>query len=372
MWSLIGFDLKRKYQNQATVLHFLVVFLVIGFILHLDLIFMYLHSDSVTQIYLDPSTIPYQQYFQNTDEVIFQTTTNDTVASLVLEDDWKLYCNQSLSKNVILEITKQVNHIPVLSNQKVSFTTNHELFVMESKIPDYSMELILITFLYFILLSKSSGTVYDILLEKTCGMLDYYLTSFSARKHLLAKILVNWLKTGFDLLISFLFVIIWVMIRFGFGNHQWNQWMNQNVSLYNSYWNGSLVAIGLFSMIVGMLMMQLLIVLFVCKVQNEEEAEKVNFPIQIGCIGLYYLCFYVYQQGWFQNMCGKIFSFIPFLNTLALPMSLLFSRRITIEWIFAFLFAVFLAILGIKYGSNCYRTRVLNIKKQSRYFNLRN
>lgn len=371
MWSLIQFDVKRKYRNPAVLVYCIVLFIVSGLLIHLDKIWALFQPDALVSIYLEPSVVEYQEYFKDTEFVYFQTDNKEADAHLVLEDDWKLYCEKGIRQDVIDSIEQQIQQIPIEGKKEIHRPVTHQLFVSESKIPDYSMELILITVLYFMLLSKSSNTVYDILTEKNNGMLDLYLTSISAQKHLLAKIIVNWVKSGIDFLIGFLFTVFWIMIRFGFGN-AFEQWTHEQISFENSYFDGSLVLAIVFTMVVGLVLSQVLITLYICKVQNKDEAEKLNFPIQVMCILLYYVCFYMYQQGWYGTIGGNLLSFIPFANTLSLPMSLVFNRNVTGMIQLGMIMSVVLVVLVIRYGGNVYKNRILNIKKQSRYFNLRN
>ena len=356
MISLIQFEVKRKLWKKTMVWKYILLFIILGLIVHADVFLNYLQANQKVSVSLDTSVEDYSTYFEDSDIVCFEEGSSNR---LVFEDDWKLYVAEEVDETVIEEIHKNIQRIPGFSY----YDRNYELIIHHSIIKDRSLELVMYTILYFLFLSKSVAITQDVIEDKLNGMNDMLLSSISARKHLLAKISIGWICILIETVLSFGCMILWFIMRFGFHIEKIYQWIQQWLIMDAVQFHTELVIIGIVAMVLGMFLLQMLILTYMSQAKSIEEANQMTLWVHLVPVILYYVCFSMFSMNFMQIEIGKSMLLVPLLQTLLLPLSLSYERKITIIFILGVVSSVVYIILFLYFGITVYRKRVLNIEK---------
>ena len=349
MSSLIFFGLKRKLYNSKYLIRLLLVFVCIGFVINIDVLYSLFLQTSVIEIKLDESVNEYISYFENTETIHFVENSENT---LVYEDKWKLYVSCEIDSEIVNDLGRLIEKIP--GNQMYA---KYEIEVYHSRLKDISMELIVYTMLYFMLMSRSVSIVQEIIEDKVCGMHTLYLTSLSCNKYVIAKIVEGWIQSFFEVFCVILFGCMWLVLRFGvFMNNGFMQWLESWFEVDLIYIRLDIVMVGVVILLVGLFVLQYVIVVYMSKAKTIEEANHMTIWVHLVPIVYYYLSYGIYQLG-----IRKVLIMVPGIQTLLLPMSLSFEGSVKVYIIIGCI----LLLLSVGYvyifAEKMTRKRMLNL-----------
>lgn len=352
MINMIFFGLKRKLWNKKYVLKLMIIFIVLGGILYVDRILENITLFQRVQVSLDESTIMYKEYFKDTVNVEYVDKAN---IRIVFEDDWKIYSDEVISEEVMFDIQKSISKVPGYTYTEPLYDISY----YHSRIKDPYLELIVYTMVYFILMSKSVGSVQEIIEDKHSGMASYYLTCISSNQYVVCKIVEGWIQVFIEYICMFVFICIWSLIRYGYPfTHQLYDWIQNFIVLDESYFRLPILLVGIVSMLIGIFMIQYVIVLFMSKSKSIEEANHMMIWIHSFPILIYYVAMSIYDTN-VINYC----KYIPFLQTLLLPMSLSLEGKISLIYYgYMLLEGIFLYFL-LRLSKNSMRKSILDIEK---------
>lgn len=356
MISMILFGLKRKLWNRRFLLKIVFMFICVGIVIYLDTIFS-LFVNTKIEIAIDPSVGEYSEYLKDTDRITFIDKAD---IRLVFDDGWKLYSDEIIMGDVVDEVYQVLDAIEGYHG----VSRDYEIEVHSSRIMDYSMELVIFTCIYFLFISKSISIVQEIVEDKVCGMLKLYLTSMQSHVYVLCKIVESWLQVVFENLLLVLSIVVWLCIRFGvYIENGFRQWFALWIDMDGSMIRFEVVVIGLVFLLVGLFVMQYCILWYMASAKTIEEANHMTVWIHVLPILIYYCSYSLYSFGLLN--CSV---YIPFLQTLLLPMSLSYMGKITpniaINMVFCIVFGVVLVSGSRKY----IQRRLLNIEKVTKLF----
>lgn len=334
MTRMIYFGLKRKLWNFKYLMKLFLMFCLIGGILHIDVLFDNLLVLQRDQIQLDKIATSYEEYLVDSVNDEYEWENNDT--------------------------TERVLEIFDYENEKDLYEANS----CYSNTKDPYLELVVYTIFFFIFMAKSIGSVQEIVEDKLSGRAKYLLTCISAYKYVICKILEGWIQVFIEYICMFVFICIWSIFRYGypFINYLYD-WMQNFIVLDGSYFRLSILTVGIISMLIGIFMIQYVIVLFMGKAKTIEEANHMIIWIHSFPICIYYVSMVIYDSN-----AIKYYKFIPFLQTLLLPMGLSFEGKISVIYIGNILLeGLFLYVL-LQFSKNHMRKSILNIEKVTSLF----
>lgn len=302
--------------------------------MHIDVLFDNLLVLQRDQIQLDKIATSYEEYLVDSVNDEYEWENNDT--------------------------TERVLEIFDYENEKDLYEANS----CYSNTKDPYLELVVYTIFFFIFMAKSIGSVQEIVEDKLSGRAKYLLTCISAYKYVICKILEGWIQVFIEYICMFVFICIWSIFRYGypFINYLYD-WMQNFIVLDGSYFRLSILTVGIISMLIGIFMIQYVIVLFMGKAKTIEEANHMIIWIHSFPICIYYVSMVIYDSN-----AIKYYKFIPFLQTLLLPMGLSFEGKISVIYIGNILLeGLFLYVL-LQFSKNHMRKSILNIEKVTSLF----
>jgi hypothetical protein len=248
--------------------------------------------------------------------------------------------------------------------------------------PSNHLGFIVITSIYFMLLSFSTAVANEVVNEKTSNVIEVILTSVSHKEHYYSKLLIGWFTMLSQLFIHGFNLIFWLMVRVVVDNglgmlsllYRW-QWLPIQ---YNSieHWISSfnvetaqinIVVLCSIFLMLGILLVQLLMVLISVHINSIEEAAAIQGPFYLGMLVVYYMAIFInsfeqLNQGW-----GYFFSYIPILSMLFMPSRLLNTNVMPSELLLAFGIALLTLIICLFLGEDHYRKNLLKGSSKSTY-----
>ena len=362
MTSLITFNLKRKYLNKSTAIKGIIVFLVIGVFMFADKIGAYLQDTNRSLVYLNKDEGCIINDFE---ELVIEPGiqgSHENRLSCLEDGDWLLK-NSTLNDNEIRE----------LENNLFSNKGSNKLIIEENRETgnDYSIHLIIFTIVYFLGLSQSVSSSQRIIEEKLNNMVDTFLTRLGSMKYLLFHVLQGWIYLLVEFIMAKAMFLIWSIIRFyydSFGGVKEIVINNFDSNISEIVYLDKLLVM-LLILFVGVLTIQTITVIYVSKTKRVEEISTTMIPIHLVMVLNYYLCFYMYNGKLLNDSVFGTLKFLPLLNTLLIPMSML-DKELTYYMIGMFGISIMWFVIVMMCGKDKFRKNLLNIKKL-RYFNLR-
>lgn len=243
MSELVKFSLKRRFINTSTILLNVMLCLVLGAAFFADKI-----VDIINPQLFDERII----YLCNLDESISQSllesdqtgikfiVSDEHPETLVKEDNTAialeyqqgyimhtLYKADSLlvaSLSALLSQTHQTLALSTLVSSAEEFESIMSPINIENKVMNESVEVsedrqnlifMVITSIYFTMLSFSTTVANEVIYEKSTKTLELILTSVSAKAHFLSKMIVGWLAIFIQMLLVCVYLFVWFIIRNG-------------------------------------------------------------------------------------------------------------------------------------------------------------
>ncbi len=309
-------------------------------------------------------------YKLDTNELIFQQNEQLLVTiafQQALDMLWeaKVYEEQAID----LELISTLENAPALNVEVVNPTNDEQ----------GALSFILLTSIYFLILSFSTGIANEVIYEKATKTLELILTSVNARIHLISKLLVGWLCAIIQTILLFSYALIAIMLRNNYDQGEglfkvFNDLNLLKIELFNfndlfeylSLLTDNLLALSLAIGIlcIGMLTIQLILVVVSSFVSSLEEASTLQAPFYLILLGLYYLSLignnpYTLTYGW-----GRILSLLPIFSILFLPARLFINNISLIEIIISFSLASICFIILYNYLQPLYKIGVLDYSNQ--------
>ena len=248
--------------------------------------------------------------------------------------------------------------------------------------PSNHLGFIVITSIYFMLLSFSTAVANEVVNEKTSNVIEVILTSVSHKEHYYSKLLIGWLTMLSQLLIHGFGLIFWLMVRVVVDNglgmlsllYRW-QWLSIQ---YNSlgHWISAfnveiaqiyIVVLCAIFLMLGILLVQLLMVLISVHINSIEEAAAIQGPFYLGMLVVYYMAIFInsfeqLNQGW-----GYLFSYVPILSMLFMPSRLLNTNVMYSELLLALAMALLSLVICLILGEEHYRKNLLKGSTKSTF-----
>lgn len=401
MKELVKFSLKRRFCNSATVLLNILLCLVVSAVLF---------ADKLIEL-VNPAMLENQKIFLNVDEIIESSLLNmeqeglefiadkssgeeilkENPKALVLyyDDGYKVASQYKASAEMIqaLEAILQNVHQTLTLNECLSIEemeqlnqslqleniVSHEDVQMDSD--KQNLVFMLITSIYFTMLSFSTSVANEVIYEKSTRQLELILTSVSAKTHFLSKMTVGWLA----ILVQALMMVIYVgaagLLRILFDEGRGLiRLINQLHLLHIEQETIPLFLKSLpiegefivklififFFLMMGILLLQMVLVVISSFIANIEEAGNVQGPFYMILLGIYYFTLSINTPYQMSEGIGFVLSFFPFLNMLFMPCRLLIQNVSVIELSLSALISCIFMWMILTKGPTVYQRGVLD------------
>lgn len=403
MSELVKFSLKRRFINTSTILLNVMLCLVLGAAFFADKI-----VDLINPQLFDKRII----YLCNLDDTIIQSLMESEqtgIRFIVSEDDPEalvkennsvialeyqqgyimhtLYKADSLlvgSLSALLSQTHQTLALSSLVSSAEEFESIMSPIIIENKVLNESVEVsedrqnlifMVITSIYFTMLSFSTTVANEVIYEKSTKTLELILTSVSAKAHFLSKMIVGWLAIFIQMLLVCVYLFVWFVIRNGVDQGSKLIMMASKASLLNTECKTFSELFGqvqiepsfilkllfiLAFLYTGILFIQMILVILSSFIANVEEAGNIQAPFYLILMGTYYFTLSVNTPYQMSEGIGFILSFLPFFSMLFMPCRLLIQNVSLFELLLSYMISFGAIFLVVKEGSTIYQRGVLD------------
>lgn len=287
---------------------------------------------------------------------------------------------QNYSQNALMET---IDHQQLTIVNKALFPTmiNDVSSTSEIDATKQNLMFMIITSIYFMMLSYSSVIANEVVYEKTSKILELILTSVSAKTHFISKMLIGWLTIMIQTLLTGGIIALWILIRnsydggFGllaFGNRLGIIPMKLlSFSELLSYLkiDGQIISastIALVFLVLGILFLQMIMVIVSSFVTSIEESSNVQAPCYLILLVIYYFTLFVNNPYQMSEGIGYVLSFVPFFSMLFMPCRLLIQNVSAYEIVIALFMAIAAIIFILDFGLYFYKQGILDNKKMKR------
>ena len=402
MKHLIAFSLKRRFNNKAIIILNVLMFVLVGAGLFVDEIILKINPnlfDPIT-IYVDDDLYKEKELFDSDEtKIIIKALNNQTIKDelslKLVEDKWivgstypltsdqastiyqliKNYC-----QNVLLENIDQ-HQLAIVNEALYPTMVNNVSSTSEIDTTKQNLMFMIITSIYFMMLSYSSVIANEVVYEKTSKILELILTSVSAKTHFISKMLIGWLTIMIQTGLTGLIITLWILIRnsydSGFGLLAFGNRLKVipikflSFSEFLSYLNIErqmvmTFLIALVFLILGILFLQMIMVIVSSFVTSIEESSNVQAPCYLILLVIYYFTLFVNNPYQMSEGIGYFLSFVPFFSMLFMPCRLLMQSVSAYEIAIALFMAILAIIFILDFGLYFYKQGILDNKKMKK------
>lgn len=401
MKELISFSLKRRFFNSATVLLNILLCVLVSAALFADQIVklinptvfddqkIYLQlDDSIEEILfsLEQEGLEFIRSDLNYKELLEKDA---KAYVLYFDDGYKIASEYKLNQEIIFGIQSILDNVHqslILSSSlnENEFELYHQSIEIQNTILQEDVQLdadkqnivfMLITSIYFTMLSFSTSVANEVIYEKSTRQLELILTSVSAKTHFLSKMIIGWFVILIQALTVFIYIAIAAFVRCLYDEGKGLIQLINKLGLMKIEQQTILeflknipleidfilkVFFILFFLMIGILLLQMVLVVISSFIANIEEAGNVQGPFYMILLGVYYFALSLNTPYQMSEGLGYVLSFFPFLSMLFMPCRLLIQNVNIIELsLSALISCVFMALILTK-GSKIYQRGVLD------------
>jgi len=403
MKNLIMFSLKRRFLNKATIILNILLFVLLGCGFFADKLVLLIKPDlfSPLTIYVDDHLWENKELFFD-DNSLYEIYPYDNQEISENEyvlyhgnPEWivqSLYAVNAVDMQKITIIIQQYQQNEWLSSSKLNQLTEiKEVLnpVIVSKVlsetlnidsDKQNMMFVVITSIYFMMLSFSSVIANEVVYEKTSKILELILTSVSAKVHFLSKMFIGWLTITIQTLFTGFFFVFWVFYRqiydhghdlldffykLGLIKVEANTFSEFLIKLNIDHDIIMLFLLGLAFLFLGILFLQMIMVIVSSFVTSIEESSNIQSPCYLILLVIYYFTLSINTPYQMSAGIGYYLSFVPFFSMLFMPCRLLLQTVPLYEIIISLAIAFIAILLVIDFGSHIYKLGILDNKRIS-------
>lgn len=384
MKALIAFSLNRRLNNPVSWMLFAFSFILFGVVLFADILLVSfaptlvlprsIHMSSqmfeVVGEYL-PSNFIYQSDPMKADIQIQLKQDGYSVVGKVSAEDKQFVDHLIHGYHRISMVEKMPDHLASLLDQVMIANIEWENILEE---PGNHLGFIVITSIYFMLLSFSTAVANEVVNEKTSNVIEVILTSVSHKEHYYSKLLIGWFTMLSQLVIHGFGLIFWLMVRVAFDSgrgmlellYRW-QWILVQYRSIEEWLHSFNIGITEIStaflcaifLMLGIVLVQLLMVLISVHINSIEEAAAIQGPFYLGMLVVYYMAIFINSSEQLNHGWGYLFSYTPILSMLFMPSRLLSTNVMNSELVLSLGIALTTLIIFLILGEEHYRKNLL-------------
>lgn len=333
MKTLIKFSIKRRILNRATLLFYLIVFIVSGCVLFGDKILSLLlpNISEPTPVYT--MNIEWERFSLGFEKVIKY----DKDASIKIDKEAGIYTiktptslspTEKSTLNLIIDSYENGSKIKPIVVFKNESTHNLNLEIVFS----------ILTTLYFLITSLSSSAVSEVIMEKTSNVLEMLCSVITVKTYFVTKVILGLVMMLIQLISIALIFGFWILIRQVYDQGQGLVEVLQTLSIldfegktfYDILKNFNLsstdcvnIGCAFLILMIGIATVQVILLILSVRIRSIEEAGSVHGPLYFVMLCIYYLSIFLntrYQmtEGW-----GVYLSLTPLFSMLFLPLRVL-------------------------------------------------
>lgn len=401
MKQLISFSLKRRFMNSAAILLNILLCILASGVLFADKIIEIFNpsflDDQVIILDVD-ETIEHALLSMEQEGILFEVSHSDykellkekpKAYVLTYDEGYKIASQYAMNSEIINGIKSLLSnvHQTLLLSETLSIEdferVNQELTVENIVLEEHvqmdndkqNVVFMLITSIYFTMLSFSTSIANEVVYEKSTRQLELILTSVDAKTHFLSKMIVGWLAILIQSMSVVFYVGVATLMRNCFDEGKGFIELVNQLKLIHIQENTFFEFLShlqiesdfiiklffiLFFLMMGILLLQMVMVVISSFIANIEEAGNVQGPFYMLLLGLYYFALSLNTPYQMSEGLGYVLSFFPFLNMLFMPCRLIIQDVSIFEMLLSAMVSCVFMIIVIMNGSKIYQRGVLD------------
>ena len=377
MKQLVLFSLNKRFRNRMTVIMNVLMFIVIGVLFHIDC----LMGNKENIICLDSSLIRYHEQFLKIehDDLKYHVGESDSTY-LHYEDGWYLYSDSQMDENTLNEIRNDIIRIVTSEYyEKSDLKTRGYIdefnkiqltnLYIESEEEDSGQLWIIISIIYFIILSYSNLVANEVVYEKATNTLGIILTSVTEREHFLSKILTAYLSLVLQGLLVTIGAVFWIIERFIEDRLQGLisfavRYMSQETAISVSELSTDRLLSIVVLVFAGILTIQTLMLILFSGFTNSDDVSIYQGPFYILMVGGYYFLLIKGTSGFFRSLISIVLSFFPIISMVFMPCRIFINSAGVLEIIISIFISLIAFLTVLWLGVPIYKRRILNDKRK--------
>lgn len=392
MKALIAFSLNRRLNNPVSWMLFGFSFILFGAVLFADLLLVSFAPALVVprSIHMSPQMFEVVGEYVPSNFIYQSDLLKSDIQIQLKEDGYSVGGHLSAGDQQIIDhlihgyhrismVEKMPDHLTSLLDQVMIANIEWENIPEE---PDNHVGFIVITSIYFMLLSFSTAVANEVVNEKTSNVIEVILTSVSHKEHYYSKLLIGWFTMLSQLVIHGFGLIFWLMVRVAFDSgkgmfqllYRW-QWISVQYQSIEEWLQSFTIGTGevstiilcAFFLMLGILLVQLLMVLVSVHINSIEEAAAIQGPFYMGMLVVYYMAIFINSSEQLNHGWGYLFSYTPILSMLFMPSRLLSTTVMYSELLLSLGIALLTLIICLILGEEHYRKNLLKGSSQSTF-----
>ncbi|MDO9591856.1 MAG: ABC transporter permease [Erysipelotrichaceae bacterium] len=392
MKALISFSLNRRLNNPVSWMLYGFSFFLFGVILFIDVLLTSFAPTLILpkSIHMNPSMFDMIGEYLPSNFIYQNDPSKADVFIHVKDDGYLVTGNLSMEQGQVIEhLIVGYHRITMIENMPDSLVSLFDQVMIAhiewENVSESSAShsgFIVITTIYFMLLSFSTAVANEVVNEKTSNVIEVILTSVSHKEHYYSKLLIGWFTMLMQLMIHGFGFVFWLMVRIVFDNgsgllnalYRW-QFLTIHYSSIEEWIRSldlqlssiSIVVLCTIFLMLGILLVQLLMVLISVHINSIEEAAAIQGPFYLGMLVIYYLAIFINSADQLNHGWGYIFSYTPILSMLFMPSRLLLTNVMFSELILALAIAFMALIICLVLGEEHYRNNLLKGSAKSAF-----
>ncbi len=378
------FSLKRRLNNPVSMMLFVFSFVLVGAILFADVILLFFAPSVVNPktIYMEARMLDaLVEYLPHNIQIEFDKSRADIIVEMTEQGylvTGTVGINEKQMINQLIQGYHQFRVMETMPDYMISVIDEvlnaNIVWPKNDEVQPNHLGFMVITSIYFMLLSFSTAVANEVINEKTSNAIEIILTSVSHRHHYYSKMLIGWLTIFSQIMIHGLNLIIWLMVRIAFDQGRgllemlfsWG-WISRRLMTIGEFISSLnihtshivlMIMCSLFLML-GILLVQLFMVLVSVHINSIEEAAAIQGPFYLGMLVVYYMAIFLNTSDQLNQGIGYILSFVPVFSMLFMPSRLLAVQVYSSELWLSMMIACFTLIAAMFFGEKHYQSNLL-------------
>ncbi|MGL5977983.1 MAG: ABC transporter permease [Erysipelotrichaceae bacterium] len=396
MRELVLFSLKRRIWNKTMGLWNLLLCLVCGVVLFSDVILETLTPDWLApyQVVIEDDSVRNFMEQLEMEQIEFVKVAEQGVLKvamfypaefrLVFQYEPKHDVEQAVSVGYHQYLQRWIAQEQGLSIEQLDRLLYPSAINVEVLEPIQEQQnpvllFLLLTAIYFLMLSFSTSIANEIIYEKATKTLELILTSIPARTHLLGKLIVSWTTICLQMLMALAWFLFWAWLRYDYDLGVGLLRLVANLTQFPvasltfidvikmiqpSLQQGTLLLLALAVLCIGMITIQLCLVVASSFLGTLEEASAIQAPFYLVLLGIYYTCLACNSPYQLTYGLGYGLSFVPLFSMLLMPARLLLGNVPIVELLFCLTIQLGVLFFVYKKGMALYQIGVLDYANQ--------
>lgn len=400
MKELIRFSLTRRFNNKATKLFNIIIFVIIGCGFFADGIITFINPDFYKKdiIYVLNMNEEMRNYLNIQNQDVYEfSVLNKSKQEVIDQNDYVLevkkeqyivHSKYEVSPPTLHFLSAQLTQYH--KDRLIEKTDNMELFetynkvihvdnksITKNKVSADKNNLIFmfVTSVYFMMLSFISGVASEVVNEKATKTLELILTSVSAKTHFYSKLIVGWLMIMIQFLLNASYLLFWFLLRSIYDQGSDLIVLIKKMNIIEVNGNNFYAILSNFDfsfaffekvlyiivfLLLGILLAQLILVIISSFVSSVEEASNIQAPFYLLLLAIYYLVIAINNPYELSEGIGYYLSFVPFINMLVMPCRILIEEVPFFQMCVSAGISILLVYMICKKGSKVYERGVLD------------